>query len=135
MDAGNTTWIIRLESGIPKVEISQIVDNVPVLECPSEREMVPQWDSGIYLNCKRGMKINLIRIVYALCKLGFFVDRNGNKVPDYKVFYAVGKFLHLDLSDYSVHLNSSLQDGSSENKHLDIFKKMMSVIKRMFDMA
>ena len=66
MDAGNTTWIITLESGTPKVEIVRKVSEKPMLECPSERETAPDWDSGLYLSKDKGVRINMIRFIYTL---------------------------------------------------------------------
>ena len=52
----------------------------------------------ITLNSKKGMKVNLFRVVIALHKLGFFVDKTGN-VPDQEdVFKAIGDMLGKDYS-------------------------------------
>ena len=137
MEAKDYRWIITVDEHGPKVEIvrpSGVVD-APHMECPSAKMPKQEWDSGIYLNKKKGTILDFIRVIYTLCRSGFFVDSNGNKIPDYKVFQSFGILLHNDFSNYHVNLNSSLQDGKSEAKHLQIFRKMSDIMKQKYDMA
>lgn len=134
MDAGNTTWIITLESGTPKVEIVRKVSEKPILECPSERETAPDWDSGIYLSKEKGMRINMIRFIYSLCLLNCLQDAHGRKAPDYKVFQAFGKLLHIDLSHYSNDLNRTMEENTTMERQTEFFRRMIGALQQRFDL-
>ena len=134
MDAGNTTWIITLESGTPKVEIVRKVSDKPMLECPSERETAPDWDSGIYLSKEKGMRINMIRFIYSLCLLNCMQDAHGRKAPDYKVFQAFGKLLHIDLSHYSNDLSRTMEENTTMERQTEFFRRMIGALQQRFDL-
>ena len=134
MDAGNTTWIITLESGTPKVEIVRKVSDKPMLECPSERETAPDWDSGIYLSKEKGMRINMIRFIYSLCLLNCLQDAHGRKALDYKVFQAFGKLLHIDLSHYSNDLNRTIEENTTMERQTEFFRRMIGALQQRFDL-
>lgn len=85
--------------------------------------------ADIRLNLKKITKIDFIRVVYTLCKLGAFVNSLGEELKPLKVFQAFGRLLDIDLSGYQNDLNNSLQQGKTEEKHLSIFKKMLKVMK------
>lgn len=91
----------------------------------------PEQPQGadIRLNLKKITKIDFIRVVYTLCKLGAFVNSLGEELKPLKVFQAFGRLLDIDLSGYQNDLNNSLQQGKTEEKHLNIFKKMLKVMK------
>lgn len=135
MDAGNITWVITLESGTPKVEIVRKSTTQPKLECPSEREMSPEWDSGIYLSKEKGMRINMIRLIYSLCLLNSIRDKYGNKAPDYKVFQAFGKLFHVDLSHYSNDLNRTMEENTTMERQTEFFRCMMAALQQRFDLC
>ena len=124
MDAGNTTWIITLESGTPKVEIVRKVSDKPMLECPSERETVPDWDSGLYLSKDKGVRINMIRFIYTLGLMNYIRDEKGNKVPFKRVFQGFGKLFHADFSRYNNDLTRSMEENTSMEKQTEIFRLM-----------
>lgn len=134
MDAGNTTWIITLESGTPKVEIVRKVSEKPMLECPSERETAPDWDSGLYLSKEKGMRINMIRFIYSLCLLNCLQDAHGRKAPNYKVFQAFGKLLHIDLSHYSNDLNRTMEENTTMERQTEFFRRMIGALQQRFDL-
>jgi hypothetical protein len=91
----------------------------------------PEQPQGadIRLNLKKITKIDFIRVVYTLCKLGAFVNSLGEELKPLKVFQAFGRLRDIDLSGYQNDLNNSLQQGKTEEKHLNIFKKMLKVMK------
>lgn len=134
MDAGNTTWVITFEQGCPKVEIVRKASGGPALECPSRREMTPEWDSGIYLSKEKGMRINMIRLIYSLCLLDGIQDAQGRKAPDYKVFQAFGKLLHIDLSHYSNDLNRCFAENTSMEKQTEFFRMMSDALYARFEL-
>lgn len=134
MDTGNITWVITLESGTPKVEIMRKPATQPKLECPSEREMSPEWDSGIYLSKEKGMRINMIRVIYSICLLNGIRDKYGNKAPDYKVFQAFGKLLHVDLSHYSNDLNRTMEENTTMERQTEFLRCMIAALQQRFDL-
>lgn len=83
----------------------------------------------------KGTKIDLIRIIYSLCLLDYFVDSNGNRVPDYKVFKAFGLFFRINMSDYCNHLNRIKQENTSMKTQTSILKKMKEAIRKYFEIS
>ena len=76
--------------------------------------------SSITLNPKKGMKVNLFRVVIALHKLGFFVDKAGI-TPDYEdVFKAFGDMLGKDYSKYY----KDLSEASKKKNEVTIFQEL-----------
>lgn len=74
----------------------------------------------ITLNSKKGMKVNLFRIIIAMHKLGFFVDETGN-IPDQEdVFKAFGDMLQKDYSKYC----KDLSEASKKKNEVTIFQKL-----------
>lgn len=53
----------------------------------------------VTLNKKKGNKINLIRIIWALWNLGYFVDEDGNKSNIKDVYNVIGSALNYKLDD------------------------------------
>lgn len=133
MDAGNITWVITLESGTPKVEIMRKPATQPKLECPSEREMSPEWDSGIYLSKEKGMRINMIRVIYSICREQMLVDIHGNKLPDCKIYQWFGRLFHADFSNYTNDLNRSMEDNTRIETQTKIFRNMSDHLKNRYD--
>ncbi|MBR5204251.1 MAG: hypothetical protein IKW32_03410 [Bacteroidaceae bacterium] len=87
----------------------------------------------ICLNAKRISKIDFIRLLYSLCKNDSFVDSYGQRVPDNKVFHFFGQLLHLNLDNYLGDMNSALQKGKTDTKHLKIFKTLMEIMKDRYN--
>ncbi|MBQ7351119.1 MAG: hypothetical protein IJW56_09665 [Bacteroides sp.] len=127
MDAGNTTWVITFEQGTPKVEIVRKTSEKPMLECPSEREMSTEWDSGLYLSKEKGVRINMIRFIYTLGLMNYIRDEKGNKVPFKKVFHAFGKLFHADFSRYNNDLTRTMEENTSIEKQTEVFRLMSEV--------
>lgn len=133
METGNITWVITLDSGTPKVEIVRNTTAQPKLECPSEREMSPEWDSGIYLSKEKGMRINMIRIIYSLCREQMLVDVHGNKLPDYKIYHWFGRLVHADFSNYHNDLNRSMEENTRIETQTKIFRNMSNHLANRYD--
>ena len=122
---------VSVDSGV-KVDIA-------LQKCPAGEESPTtheaETDKEIYLSKEKGSKIDLIRIVYTLCRLSLFTDKYGKKVPDIQVFRAFGKMLHMNLDSYNNDFNRSLQDSMGLDKHLKVFEEMMEIMKERFNMA
>lgn len=76
--------------------------------------------SSITLNPKKGMKVNLFRVVFALHKLGFFVDKAGSAPDQEDVFQAFGDMLGKDYSKYF----KDLSEASKKKNEVTIFQEL-----------
>lgn len=76
--------------------------------------------SSITLNPKKGMKVNLFRVVIALHKLGFFVDKAGIAPDQEDVFKAFGDMLGKDYSKYY----KDLSEASKKKNEITIFQEL-----------
>ena len=112
---------VSVDSGV-KVDIA-------LQKCPAGEESPTtheaETDKEIYLSKEKGSKIDLIRIVYTLCRLSLFTDKYGKTV----------KMLHMNLDSYNNDFNRSLQDSMGLDKHLKVFEEMMEIMKERFNMA
>jgi len=93
-----------------------------------------EYESPVYLTKDpRGFKIDMIRVIYVLFKLGFFTGKDGRDTTKKRVFTAIGRALNLDLSTYDSDLSRSLSDSTALEKHLRIFDRMKEKMKEVFD--
>ena len=142
MDANNSHWVITFTSEGPKIEVYRQPSDAPAkkrvtkLECPSAREMAPpEWDSGIYLSKDKGTRINMIRLIYGICRDNLLVDVNGDALPDYKIYQAFGIMLHANFSRYSNDLNRSVEDNTDIHTQTEIFRRIMDNYRKRFDLS
>jgi hypothetical protein len=124
------TITLQLEGDV-RIVVTQQENSCETAACSMQQPPQPEQPQGadIRLNLKKITKIDFIRVVYTLCKLGAFVNSLGEELKPLKVFQAFGRLLDIDLSGYQNDLNNSLQQGKTEEKHLSIFKKMLKVMK------
>ena len=111
------------------VNIGTNIGHADVVDASQKQVIInkePQYSKGevnqnmITLNSKKGMKVNLFRVVIALHKLGFFVDKTGN-VPDQEdVFKAIGDMLGKDYSKYY----KDLSEASKKKNDVTIFQEL-----------
>ena len=80
--------------------------------------------SSIYLSPVRGKKIDFIRVVNVLYELGLFTDKDGVRCTKKEAFLAFGKAVNLDLSNYNKDLSRALNDTTTRERQLQIFKDM-----------
>ena len=124
------TITLQLEGDV-RIVVTQQENSCETAAGSMQQPPQPEQPKGadIRLNLKKITKIDFIRVVYTLCKLGAFVNSLGEELKPLKVFQAFGRLLGIDLSGYQNDLNNSLQQGKTEEKHLNIFKKMLKVMK------
>lgn len=142
MDASNNHWVITFTSEGPQIEVYRQPNDAPAkkritkLECPSAREMTtPEWDSGIYLSKDKGARINMIRLIYSICREYMLVDAMGNRVPDCQIFKAFGTMVHANFSRYSNDLNRSMEDNTDMQTQTEIFRRMDINFRKRFDFS
>lgn len=81
----------------------------------------------------KGTRIDLIRIIYSLCSLDLFVDKDGARVPDNLVFQAFGQLLGMDLSRYCNDLNRTKQENTSMDTQTAIFRQMEEAFRKRME--
>ena len=96
-------------------------------------EVEKEYVRPVCLSKERGFKIDLIRVVYVLYKLGFFTGKDGRNITQKELFTAIGKALNIDLSTYDVDLSRSLSDSTKLQKHLSIFDRMKEKMEEVFN--
>lgn len=90
----------------------------------SEKEEKRGAGSSVYLSPVRGKKIDFIRVVNVLYELGLFTDKDGVRCTKKEAFLAFGKAVNLDLSNYNKDLSRALNDTTTRERQLQIFKDM-----------
>lgn len=90
----------------------------------SENEEERGGGSSVYLSPVRGKKIDFIRVVNVLYELGLFTDKDGVRCTKKEAFLAFGKAVNLDLSNYNKDLSRALNDTTTRERQLQIFKDM-----------
>lgn len=84
------------------------------------------FKSEIHLNPKRGMKINIERIIDCTWALGFYVDANGLQVTQQHIFDAFGRFLNIDLSNFAADLSQGRARANADcRSELEVFQNML----------
>ena len=106
----------------------------PTTSQPQEPVTVEkEYESPVCLSKERGFKIDLIRVVYVLYKLGFFTGKDGRNITQKEVFSAIGKAVNVDLSSYYSDLSRALSDSTKLEKHLSIFNRMNEMMEEIFN--
>lgn len=112
-------------------EIEKII--LPLQQTVVKQEDMLLEKSKVYLNSRKGTKLDLIRIVNVLYELGFFTDEAGNKIQKKIVFATIGKALNIDLTSYDKDLSRSLSDSTALDKHQKIFNDMLQCMTSIFN--
>lgn len=112
-------------------EIEKII--LPLQQTVVKQEDMLLEKSKVYLNSRKGTKLDLIRIINALYELGFFTDEAGGKIQKKIVFSTIGKSLNIDLTSYDKDLSRSLSDSTALEKHLKIFNDMLTCMTNVFN--
>ena len=88
--------------------------------------------SSIYLSPVRGKKIDFIRVVNVLYELGLFTDKDGVRCTKKEAFRAFGRAVNLDLSNYNKDLSRALNDTTTRERQLQIFKDMRQKMAEIY---
>lgn len=110
------------------VNIGTNIGHADVVDASQKQVIInkePQYSKGkeqnmITLNPKKGMKVNLFRVIIALHKLGFFVDKSGIAPDQEDVFNAFGDMLGKDYSKYY----KDLSEASKKKNEVTIFQEL-----------
>lgn len=88
--------------------------------------------SSVYLSPVRGKKIDFIRVVNVLYELGLFTDKDGVRCTKKEAFQAFGRAVNLDLSNYNKDLSRALNDTTTRERQLQIFKDMRQKMAEIY---
>ena len=88
--------------------------------------------SSVYLSPVRGKKIDFIRVVNVLYELGLFTDKDGVFCTKKEAFRAFGRAVNLDLSNYNKDLSRALNDTTTRERQLQIFKDMRQKMAEIY---
>ena len=88
--------------------------------------------SSVYLSPVRGKKIDFIRVVNVLYELGLFTDKDGVRCSKKEAFRAFGRAVNLDLSNYNKDLSRALNDTTTRERQLQIFKDMRQKMAEIY---
>ena len=88
--------------------------------------------SSVYLSPVRGKKIDFIRVVNVLYELGLFTDKDGVRCTKKEAFRAFGRAVNLDLSNYNKDLSRALNDTTTRERLLQIFKDMRQKMAEIY---
>ena len=88
--------------------------------------------SSVYLSPVRGKKIDFIRVVNVLHELGLFTDKDGGRCTKKEAFLAFGRAVNLDLSNYNKDLSRALNDTTTRERQLQIFKDMRQKMAEIY---
>ena len=88
--------------------------------------------SSVYLSPVRGKKIDFIRVVNVLYELGLFTDKEGGRCTKKEAFLAFGRAVNLDLSNYNKDLSRALNDTTTRERQLQIFKDMRQKMAEIY---
>lgn len=98
----------------------------------SENEEEKGGGSSVYLSPVRGKKIDFIRVVNVLYELGLFTDKDGVRCTKKEAFRAFGRAVNLDLSNYNKDLSRALNDTTTRERQLQIFKDMRQKMAEIY---
>jgi hypothetical protein len=68
-------------------------------------------------------KIDVIKILHAMCKIGVLQKKNGSKITQNTVMKLFGKMLNDDFSEYSSNLSTS-KSKTKEPSYMQVFDEL-----------
>lgn len=111
---------------------SSVSSSSPSSVSVSENEEEKGAGSSVYLSPVRGKKIDFIRVVNVLYELGLFTDKDGVRCTKKEAFRAFGRAVNLDLSNYNKDLSRALNDTTTRERQLQIFKDMRQKMAEIY---
>jgi ribosomal protein L7/L12 len=112
-----------------KSEVNQLTREKAALEKNNRehQEIANLYKSNIEIADDR--KIDVIKILHAMCKVGLFKTKDGSKFTIKTVMEIFGEILNDNFSEYSSNLSTS-KSTAKENTFLDIFDKLRNEAER-----
>ena len=114
-----------------RMEIGRILSaqksHVPPAGEPSQAE------SPVFLNTRRGMRIDFIRVLNAMYEIGMFTGKNGEPISKKEFMATFGKAANIDLTKYDNDLSRALSDSTALEKHLRVFDDLRQKMTDIFN--
>ena len=107
----------RNENEIARAEKQKFMAKIAELEKKLEEKDVEPEDIMI----AEDRKIDVIKILHAMCKIGLFQKSNGGKITQNAVMKYFGKMLNDDFSEYSSNLSTS-KSKTKESSYMLVFE-------------
>lgn len=92
------------------------------------------FTSPVYLAERRGLRIDIIRVLNTLYELAVFTGKGGKPISKKEFMTAMGKAINIDLTNYDKDLSRALSDSTALDKHLKIFKDMLQKMTDIFNL-
>lgn len=87
-------------------------------------------NSRIRFAGKRGMKINLFRVIIALHECGLFSDENGLRPTQEEVFSSFGELLCENFSDFQKNLSAAKNVNNDSHAPFEIFQELAGAYEK-----
>lgn len=92
-----------------------------------------EYKSPVFIAERRGVKIDIIRVLNSLYELGMFTGQSGEAIPKKVFMTTMGKAINVDFSNYDKDLSRTLSDSTALDKHLKIFNDMLQKMTDIFN--
>lgn len=100
-----------------------------IVTTPDDQSTPAEVENIIHLNSRTGCKIDLFRVIIALQKSGFFLDKTGSQATQKDVFNAFGTMLGEDFSKFQ----KNLSEASKHNNDSAVSSKIFDTLKEAFE--
>ena len=113
----------RNEKDKARAENQKLLDRITELEKKLEEKNVePEYELEDIMIAE-DRKIDVIKILHAMCKIGLFQKSNGGKVTQNAVMKYFGKMLNDDFSEYSSNISTS-KSKTKELSYMQVFEHL-----------
>ena len=85
----------------------------------AEKNVEPEFEPED-IRISKDRKIDVIKVLHAMCRIGLFQKTNGSKITQNAVMKYFGKMLNDDFSEYNANLSTS-KSKTKELSYMQIF--------------
>ena len=103
--------------------------NQSIVQPESKFPKASNQESPLYFDEEIIDKVDLIRVLYAMWKLGFFKLENGRDASEKVVFETFSKMLHTEMKRPSNNLGATRLNKGDATDNFKIFKEMKKKIE------
>lgn len=105
----------------------------PLSEQFDNEEKLPQ-KSNVFLNSKKGTKVNFIRVINVLCEMGFFTDVDKMQSSKKDVFEVLGNAFNCNLKSFQNDLSTTQSASNADMRSVTkIFEEMLAKQKEILE--
>lgn len=113
----------RNEKDKARAENQELLDKIAELEKKLEGKNDEQEFEPEDIMIAEDRKIDVIKILHAMCKIGLLQKTNGSKITQNAVMKYFGKMLNDDFSEYSSNLSTS-KSKTKEPSYMQVFDEL-----------